>query len=188
MLFLTVFSWNSALCIPDTGALSDSYFANISSQSVICFLIFINVLWKAEVFFFFFFNNLTYLFIFGCAGSLSLLGFSSSCGDGRLLSTCSLGASLCPGFSGCRAQALGTAAPWWWMALVAPLHVGSSSIRERTCVSCIGRWILYHWATREAQRCVLLLLFLILIVYLFLFIKFLLFLFCLRNLSQTHSG
>ena len=25
-----------------------------------------------------------------------------------------------------------------------------SWIRERTCVSCIARWILYHWATREA--------------------------------------
>ena len=26
---------------------------------------------------------------------------------------------------------------------------GSSWPRQRTCVSCIGRWILYHWATRE---------------------------------------
>ena len=23
--------------------------------------------------------------------------------------------------------------------------------RDQTCVSCIGRWILYHWATREAR-------------------------------------
>ena len=30
-------------------------------------------------------------------------------------------------------------------------HVGSSQIRGQTCVSCTGRWILYHWATREAQ-------------------------------------
>ena len=28
---------------------------------------------------------------------------------------------------------------------------GSSWPRDRTCVSCIDRWILYHWATREAQ-------------------------------------
>ena len=28
---------------------------------------------------------------------------------------------------------------------------GSSWHRDRTCVSCIGRWILYHWATREAH-------------------------------------
>ena len=27
---------------------------------------------------------------------------------------------------------------------------GSSQPRDQTCVSCIGRWSLYHWATREA--------------------------------------
>ena len=27
---------------------------------------------------------------------------------------------------------------------------GSSQTRDQTQVSCIGRWILYHWATREA--------------------------------------
>ena len=37
--------------------------------------------------------------------------------------------------------------------LVAPRHVGTSWIRDRTHVSCIGRWILNHWTTREA-RCV----------------------------------
>ena len=38
--------------------------------------------------------------------------------------------------------------------LVAPWHVGSSQIRtrDRTGVSCIGRWMLYHWATREAPE------------------------------------
>ena len=36
------------------------------------------------------------------------------------------------------------------MGLVAPQHVGSSRAREWTCVSCIGRWLLYHWARREA--------------------------------------
>ena len=30
------------------------------------------------------------------------------------------------------------------MGLVAPRHVGSSQIRDQTCVSCIGRWMLYH--------------------------------------------
>ena len=30
------------------------------------------------------------------------------------------------------------------MCLVAPQHVGSSQIRDRTHVSCIGRQILYH--------------------------------------------
>ena len=35
------------------------------------------------------------------------------------------------------------------MGLV-PWHVGSSRTRDQTCVSCIGRWILHQWATREA--------------------------------------
>ena len=29
---------------------------------------------------------------------------------------------------------------------------GSPQPRNRTCISCIGRWILYHWATWEAQH------------------------------------
>ena len=29
---------------------------------------------------------------------------------------------------------------------------GPSQPRDRTLVSCIGRWILYHWAAREAQH------------------------------------
>ena len=32
---------------------------------------------------------------------------------------------------------------------VAPQPVGSSRIRDQTCVSCTGRQTLYHWATRE---------------------------------------
>ena len=31
---------------------------------------------------------------------------------------------------------------------------GSSQPRDRTWVSCIGRQILYHWATREANACI----------------------------------
>ena len=34
-----------------------------------------------------------------------------------------------------------------WVAI--PFSRGSSQPRDRTRVSCIGRWILYHWATRE---------------------------------------
>ena len=49
-------------------------------------------------------------------------------------------------FSGFRAQAQ----QLWSTGLVAPKYVGSSLIRDQTCVSCIGRRILYHWATREA--------------------------------------
>ena len=36
------------------------------------------------------------------------------------------------------------------MGLAAPWHVGSSRIRNQTHASCIGRQILYPWATREA--------------------------------------
>jgi len=38
----------------------------------------------------------------------------------------------------------------WCTGLAAPWHVRSSRIRDRTHVSCIGRWILYHGATKEA--------------------------------------
>ena len=36
-----------------------------------------------------------------------------------------------------------------WVAM--PSSRGSLWPRDWTCISCIGRWILYHWATREAQ-------------------------------------
>ena len=36
------------------------------------------------------------------------------------------------------------------MGLATPQHVGSSQPRDQTHVSCIGRLILYCWATREA--------------------------------------
>ena len=35
------------------------------------------------------------------------------------------------------------------MGLAAPSHVGSSQTGDWTCVPCIGRQILYHWATGE---------------------------------------
>ena len=37
----------------------------------------------------------------------------------------------------------------WCMVLVASWHVESSWTRDRTCVPCIGRWILIHCTTRE---------------------------------------
>ena len=36
--------------------------------------------------------------------------------------------------------------------LVASWHVGSCWTRDPTRVSCIGRWILYHWVTSKAQH------------------------------------
>ena len=35
------------------------------------------------------------------------------------------------------------------MGLVTPWHVRSSQTGDRTCVLCIGRWILNCWTTRE---------------------------------------
>ena len=89
-----------------------------------------------------------YLLIFGCSGSLLLHG---------LLSSYSARASHCSGFPRCRAWALGFAGfssccsravkhrlCSRGLGLVALQHVGSSWIRDQTCVSSIGRRILYH--------------------------------------------
>ena len=59
----------------------------------------------------------TYVFTFGCAGSLLLLGLFSRYGKRGLLSSCGVRASHCSCFSCCRAQALGHAgfhscSPW----------------------------------------------------------------------------
>ena len=67
-----------------------------------------------------------------------------------LLSRCCAQASHCSSFSYCRALTLGhlgsiVMAPW----LSHSVAVGSSQTRDRTRVSCVGRWILYHWATRD---------------------------------------
>ena len=60
-------------------------------------------------------------------------------------------ASPCSGSSCDGAQALGS---WtrslWGSGLVAPQHVGSSWIMDRTGVPCIARQILNHWTNREA--------------------------------------
>ena len=103
-----------------------------------------------------FLNNFIY---FGCVGLLLCRLFSSGGGQGLLqLSGRPLAvASLAVGY---RLQ--GT----WAQQVSAPgryrLHgggtgawlprgiMGSSRNRDRTHVSCVGRWTLYHWATREA--------------------------------------
>ena len=53
------------------------------------------------------------------------------------------------GLSSCGLQALELSL--WCTGLVAPQHVGSSRAGARTCIPCIGRQILNHCATREAQ-------------------------------------
>ena len=52
------------------------------------------------------------------------------------------------GFSSCGSRAL-ECRLMWHMGFAAPRHVGSSRTRDRTCVSCIGRWILNHCTARE---------------------------------------
>ena len=105
----------------------------------------------------FFLNLFIYLFLavlcLHCYVSFSLVAVIGGC------SSWGVWASHCGGFSCCRARASVVAAmgsraqaqKLWCTGLVGPWHVGSSQIRDRTCVSCIGRRILYYWATREAQ-------------------------------------
>ena len=102
------------------------------------------------LFFFFFFK--LYLFIFGCVGSSFLCeGFLRLRRAGTTLHR-SARASHCRGLSRCGAQAPDAQAQWLWLTgLVAPQHVGSSHTRARTRFPCIGRQILNHCATREAQ-------------------------------------
>ena len=98
---------------------------------------------------FFFFYKFIYLFIFifGCVGSPFLFkGFLQLRQAGATLHR-GARASHYRGLSCCGAQAQSL----WLTGPVAPRHVGSSQTRARTCVPCIGRQILNHCATREAQ-------------------------------------
>ena len=58
---------------------------------------------------------------------------------------------VCGGFS-CCSQALEHRLNSYGTGLIPPQRVGSAWNRDGTRVSCIGRWILYHWATKEAPR------------------------------------
>ena len=40
----------------------------------------------------------------------------------------------------------------YWRGLPFSFSRGASWPRDQTCVSCIGRWILYHWSTLEALK------------------------------------
>ena len=105
-----------------------------------------------------------YLFIFGCAGSsewhlqlqhvgapvqLWCMGFSLW---HRLLvqSVARPSVAVACGLSSCSSQALESRLSSH--AADAPWHVGSSQIRNRTCVFCFGRSTLYHWATRQGPE------------------------------------
>ena len=77
--------------------------------------------------------------------------------------TCDCGRFSCcgPQVPGAQAQYLqlpgsgGQAQQLWSAGSVPPVHMGSSQIRDRTLVSCIGRRILYHGVTREAPSLLL---------------------------------
>ena len=105
-------------------------------------------------------NTWGFCFFFGCAGYLLLCRLFSSCGKLGLLSRCRVQASHCSGFSRCGALVRGLQLSWlsgsraqvqwlWRMGLAAPWHMDLSGW-NRTCVSCTGRRIPYHWATRES--------------------------------------
>ena len=87
------------------------------------------------------------------AGSLLLRELFSSCVEQGRLSSCGMHAFFFFSDSSCGAQALGCKGfSSCCTSLVALRCTGSSPIRDWTRVSHIGRWILYHWATREAQE------------------------------------
>ena len=85
-----------------------------------------------------------------CCMGFSLVAASSS------YSSCDVQAFHCGAFSCCRAPSMeitgfsSCSSPALELrlnscgGLVAPRHVGSSQIKDRTCASCIGKWILYH--------------------------------------------
>ena len=91
---------------------------------------------------------MTFVYLsFGCTG-FSLVwvsrGYSLAAGHGLLTVVASLVAEH--RLLGMLAQEL------WRMGLVALQHVDSSSSRDQTCVTCIGRLILNHWTTREIHK------------------------------------
>ena len=123
-----------------------------------------------EIFFFFFFfwcgpfKKIFYLFIFGCSGPLLLLELFCSCGKWQLSSCCagfsSGGLLSLWGLGSIDVWASVAAAPGLWSAgsvvvvhrLICPTACGITWARDGPHVSCIGMWILYHRATREASR------------------------------------
>ena len=99
--------------------------------------------------------------IFGSVGSMLLPGLFSSCSEWGPPPSCSARSSHCGGLSCCRAQALGhtgfSSCSMWAQklgltGLGTPRHVWSSWNRDWTHVSCIGRQVLCHWATRDAPQ------------------------------------
>ena len=110
---------------------------------------------------FFFFFKLINLFIFGCARSSSLCKGSLQLRQAGSTLHHGARASHYHGLSCCGAQAPDAQAQYLWLTgPVALWHAGSSQIRARTRVPCIGRQTLNHCATREALAFFFLIIFL----------------------------
>ena len=107
------------------------------------------VLYFYEFNFYFIIILFSYLFL-AVLGQHCCTGFSLVCGEQGLLSSCDAWASVVAehGLSNYGSQALEHRLNS--CSAQALLHVGFSWTRVQTCVTCIGRQILYHWATRKA--------------------------------------
>ena len=104
-------------------------------------------------------KNSLFLYIWLCFVLTAAQAFSS-CGEQGQLSSCGAQASHCSGFCCCWARTLGHSASVAGVPGLLEHKLGrcgtqahliqSMWIRDRNHVSCTGRLILYHWATREA--------------------------------------
>ena len=126
---------------------------NIDFLKINLFIILFIYLWLCWVFIAV--RGLSLVVASGGYSSLRCVGFSL-----RWLPQLQSMGSRCTGFSSCGtwAQQLwlagsrAQAQQLWCTGLVTLQHVGSSRTRARTRVPCIGRRILNHCATREAQE------------------------------------
>ena len=109
-------------------------------------------IWNQKTFFFL--TKRSFYFLF-----LAVLGLCCYVGS-SVVALCSF-SMWC--LSSCGAWALGTWASVvtthrlsscgsqvWCMVLIALWHVGSSQLRDRTCIFCIGKQVHCHWAPTEA--------------------------------------
>ena len=85
----------------------------------------------------------------GDLGSIPKLGRSSGEGKGYPLQSSGLENSMDCSLPGSSIHGIHQARILKWVAI--SFSRGSPWPRDQTCICCIERWILYHWATREAH-------------------------------------
>ena len=106
------------------------------------------------------------MYCLGCAGPSLLCRLSCRCGEQGLLFVqltdlsrwwfaCGAPAAGHTGFRSCGPWLLGTDPAAAVHGLGCSMDVGASWTRDGVHVSCVDRWILYHWATREAHYFIL---------------------------------